>query len=285
MDVVLVLRHRLKELGLEQRDLAKAAGVTESYISQLLNGKKSPPTPGRTQIYEEMEAFLKLPKGELSRLAELQLIDELKSRLGDPPRPLFSEVRILILRKCAQENERRIRAIFQKEPFGETERLVTQKLMDVVKGVVREESGRDGWLQEVSRLSRRSRRQIRAGIPEFLETDVFHVSTDYCVLFLGPVIESWDIDLESFAIEIMLNPRLASRHVRRLEFAENEPGEPVTDEPGLEDFLHNAQLRSHITDEEVEFLRTLRFRGRRPTALFYYRELQNLRDPLHFSAQ
>jgi len=26
----------------------------------------------------------------------------------------------------------------------------------------------------------------------------------------------------------------------------------------------------------------LRFRGKRPSGLYYYRELQNLRDPLHF---
>jgi hypothetical protein len=37
-----------------------------------------------------------------------------------------------------------------------------------------------------------------------------------------------------------------------------------------------------MTKEETEFLRRLRFAGRRPTALYYYRELQNLRDPLHF---
>jgi len=27
----------------------------------------------------------------------------------------------------------------------------------------------------------------------------------------------------------------------------------------------------------------LRFKGKRPTPLYYYRELQNLRDPLHFA--
>ncbi len=36
MDVSLLIRHRLKDLGLEQKDLAAAAQVTESYISQLL---------------------------------------------------------------------------------------------------------------------------------------------------------------------------------------------------------------------------------------------------------
>jgi hypothetical protein len=34
----------------------------------------------------------------------------------------------------------------------------------------------------------------------------------------------------------------------------------------------------------MEFLKKLRFNGKRPTSLYYYRELQNLRDPLHFRA-
>ena len=37
MDVALVIKQRLEKFGLEQRDLARAAQVTESYISQLLD--------------------------------------------------------------------------------------------------------------------------------------------------------------------------------------------------------------------------------------------------------
>ena len=43
MDVPFVIRHRLEELGLEQQELARAAHVTESYISQLLTREKSAP--------------------------------------------------------------------------------------------------------------------------------------------------------------------------------------------------------------------------------------------------
>ena len=72
MDVSLFIRRRLEEFGLEQRELAQAAQVTESYISQLLTRKKAPPAPARTDIYEKMDKFLKLPNGELARLAEMQ---------------------------------------------------------------------------------------------------------------------------------------------------------------------------------------------------------------------
>jgi transcriptional regulator with XRE-family HTH domain len=56
----LMIKQRLRELGLEQKDLATAAGVTDSYISQLVARKKLPPFPDRTDIYAKMEKFLRL---------------------------------------------------------------------------------------------------------------------------------------------------------------------------------------------------------------------------------
>ena len=54
MEVGLLIKQKLSELKLEQRDLAVAAQVTESYISQLLSRKKLPPAPSRTDIYEKI---------------------------------------------------------------------------------------------------------------------------------------------------------------------------------------------------------------------------------------
>ena len=69
MEISLVIGRRLEEMGLEQRDLARAAQVTESYISQLLTRKKAPPAPDRTDLYDKMGKVLKFPHGELARLA------------------------------------------------------------------------------------------------------------------------------------------------------------------------------------------------------------------------
>ncbi|MFC2035927.1 helix-turn-helix domain-containing protein [Chloroflexota bacterium] len=285
MDVSLVIRHQLSELGLEQRDLANAAQVTESYISQLLTGKKAPPAAHRTGMYEKMEAFLKLPDGELSQLADLQRIEELKRRLGDSHVPLFKEVRELILCKCVPNKEKQMRAIFEKQPFGELERLVTQKIMEVVKKVAQKELESEEWLREVARLSNQSYEQTRVIIIEFLDTDIFNVSIGNCVLFLEPLIESWDIELETFGMEIILNNRVVSEHVKKLDFVEKEPEQYFEEEPGLKELLKDAGLSSDASEEEIAFLRKLRFKTKRPTPLYYYRELQNLRDPLHFHAR
>src|SRR5947208_1717383 len=110
VDVPLIIRHRLNELGLEQKDLAAAAEVTESYISQLLARKKEPPAPDRTDIYEKIGKFLELPSGELSKLASLQRREALKRKVADPPSPLFQDFRELILRKCESRKRKQIRA-------------------------------------------------------------------------------------------------------------------------------------------------------------------------------
>src|SRR6266540_1321468 len=239
VDVSFVIRRRLDEFGLEQRDLAQAAQVTESYISQLLTGKRAPPAPNRTDIYDKMDKFLKLPSGELARLADHQRKEQLKRELGDGAAPLFGDVRALILRKCKPDTERPVRAVFEKQPFGELERLVTQKLLDVVTGLVQRE----------------------------LEN------------------ASWDIDLATFAMEVVLNDRLVSGNVKRFAFVELESAQDFVEEPGLKEFLRDPSLSGAATAEEVEFLTRLTFKGKRPTALYYYRELQNLRDPLHFASR
>jgi len=280
VDVSLVVRRRLEQLGLEQRELASAAQVTESYISQLLTRKKTPPATDRTGIYDKMEQFLKLPSGELAKLADQQRLEELKKKLADPPAPLFREVRELILRKCNADKQKQMRAIFERQAFGELERLVTQILLDVIKNVAKKELESESWLRLVAGLGNRSHEEMRVAVLELLDTDVFHVSIENCVSFLDPLIESWDIDLATFGIEIRLNERAGPGHPQRFEFVEREP--EFDEEPGLKEFLENASLSGDATEEEIGFLRKLRFKGKRPAPLYYYRELQNLRDPLHF---
>jgi len=283
VDVCLIIKRRLEELGLEQRDLAAAAEVTESYISQLLTRKKLPPEPCRTDIYDKMGKFLKLPSGKLSKLADHQRKEVLKRTLEDPPKPLFKEVRELILRKCAPKKGNQIRVIFEKQPFGELERLVTQKLLDVVKRVAKDELESETWLHSVARLSGKRYEAMRVSILEFLDTDVFNVSVENCTSFLEPLIESWDIDLATFGMEIVLNRRLIPGYAKKFEFVEREPAQ-TEEEPGLKEFLRHQSVSGDATEEEIEFLRKLRFNGKHPTPLYYYRELQNLRDPLHFRA-
>lgn len=282
MDVCLVIKQRLQELGFEQKELAAAAGVTESYISQVLNRKKLPPAPDRTDIYEKMAKFLKLPDDRLSKLADLQRREAFKRNLEDPPAPLYREVRELIMNKCRAEKQSQIREIFEKHAFGELERLVTQKLLDVTKRIARDELENEHWLRSVAKLRNQSFEEARTIILEFLDTDVLNISVDHCTAFLAPMIESWDIDLASLGMEVLLNRLLSPVEAVRFQFVEREDEQPAQPELGFEEFLSLSDLSGDATDEELEFLGSLKFKPRRPTAVFYYRQLQNLRDPLNF---
>ena len=69
---------------------------------------------------------------------------------------------------------------------------------------------------------------------------------------------------------------------KKFAFMETDGASPGEDEPGLTAFLEDTALSGDVSDEEVRFLKQLRFKGKRPSALYFYRALQNLRDPLHF---
>ena len=273
MRVSMVIKRRLKDLGLEQRDLAVAVQVTDSYVSQLLASKKAPPAPNRTDLYPRIEAFLQLPPGQLARLAEMERMEELKKRVAEPPQPLFRQCRALIVKKCAPRSQQDVSAVLEREPFGVLERLVTQTFLDVAREVANREKDNDEWLRRVG---------AREVVQRFLEADIFSVSVEYGVALMTPLIEGWDIDLATFGMEVVLHEGMAEYRKKRFGFFESRVDEMRRAEPGLEEFLRDKSLSGDASEEEIEFLRTLKLRGRSPAPIYYYRELQNLRDPFHF---
>jgi transcriptional regulator with XRE-family HTH domain len=279
MEVHLLIRERLAELEHDQKQLAAAAGVTESYISQLLTGKKPPPIPHRTDIYEKMEAFLKLPRGKLASLATLQRIEDVRRSLGTPPAPLNAGVREFILFKCDSKNEQQIRADFENHAFGTVERLVTRALTEVAKTTARGDLHNEEGIRSLARASGRSFEETRVAILDFLDTHMFSLTMTHCESYLDPLITSWTIDLATLRMDISLNRELCRVHSKRFEFME---AGPVEEEPGFKAFLRDRALSGDATESEITFLRDLRFSSARPTPMYYYRELQNLRDPIHF---
>ena len=86
-----------------------------------------------------MRKLLKLPAGGSAKRANLEHLEELKRKLASPPKALYGEVRELLLRKCQADELKPLQAIFAQHPSGEIERLVTQKLLDLVKAVARQQ--------------------------------------------------------------------------------------------------------------------------------------------------
>ena len=282
MDLAKTIRHRLQDRGLDQRELALAANVTESYISQLLSGKKLPPASDRTDVYKKIARFLGMPERQLTKLAGAERQEKLKSKVLHPPRPLFRQFRSMILRKCVDARRPQVTNLFSREPFGEFERLVTQALLDVTKSAIRDELNDPAWLDRFARLTKQAYERAQVSILDFLDTDIFHITLENWVSLVAPLIEKWDIDLDSFDITVKLNRCFIRSHTRNLKYREATSSVQDEVEPGLTEFLENPTLSQGITSEEIAFLKGLRFPGRRPTAVYYYRELQNLHDPLNF---
>jgi hypothetical protein len=277
-----IIRQRLQELEREQRDLAAAARVTESYISQLLSRKKAPPAIERTGLYDRMDAFLEFPKGHLAAIAQAQRLEELKRKLAENPAPLLRAVRELLLRKCKPETRIRVQEIFEQQTFGELERLVSQALLAAAKSAARDGSIIQKFLRRSGNLRRHSQAEFRVQVSEFLDTDAVNLSSQQCSVFLDPLIDSWDIDLQSFKVEVSLDKRLTSTRTVRFQFVETGALSEKEEEPGLKEFLRDPGMSGNISEEELCFLKSLQFHRLRPSALYYYRELQSLRDPLHF---
>lgn len=245
MDVALVIRQRLDELQLDQRDLARAAKVTESYVSQILTRKKLAPAPERTDIYDRMDRFLKLPQGELARVAEAHLKEEHLRRLGEVA-PLFPGLRAILLRKCVPAQREAVRAVIERQSFGELERLVAQTLLQAAR--------LDGDVLELTQ------RQLGR---------------------LDNAIHAWEWDPATFALTVHPATGRGAGAPKRFAYGEQDESNG-NQEKGLLEFLRDPLLSGTASPAELAFLRSLRFKDRRPTALYYYRELQNLRDPLHF---
>jgi hypothetical protein len=278
-----LVRSRLAALGYGQRDLARAAQVTDSYISQLLTRKKAPPAKDRTDIYAKMEAFLQLEPGKLGRVADVERAEELQRKFGRVPEALFQEFRDLVLRKCVRDKRDEVRAIFEGRPFGTLERLVTRTLLEVVQGIARQELDSESWIRLAAQVGGRTHEEMRVIVLEFLDTDVFQVSNENCVVFIDPLVDSWDVDLQSFRLDVTLNRQLVPNPHRRFKFVEQRSiREQEEEESGLSDFLSDPLLSGDVTDEEIRHLERQQLHDRRPNKLYYYRSLQILRDPLHF---
>jgi len=78
----------------------------------------------------------------------------------------------------------------------------------------------------------------RARVPRY---DIFHVSAENGVAFLDPLIESWDIDLATFGLEIVLTTA-SSRAGEAIRVCRAEAEQPVGEEPGLKEFLQDSSL-------------------------------------------
>ena len=89
----------------------------------------------------------------------------------------------------------------------------------------------------LARLNRTSHEEIRVIVLEFFDTDVLDLSVQNFIDFLDPLIESWDIDLTTFAMKIVLSPELGHDQIKHFGFVEKQAHSQFN--PGREDAIWN----------------------------------------------
>jgi hypothetical protein len=153
-----------------------------------------------------------------------------------------------------------------------------------VQSIARRELDSEDWLRLAATVGGRSLEQTRVLVLEFLDAEVYDVSKESCAAFLEPLVESWDVDLDRVRLTVRLRRELVADPLRAFSFVEQAPAEPeVHPLSGFLEFLADPALAADVTDEETDQLRAHAFGAREPTKMYYYRALQNLRDPIHFS--
>ena len=127
-----LLRKRLKEINRSSQELAEAAQVPAEYVEDLIGGRRRPPMPGRTDIYERMTTFLKLGRNELAQCARAERAGTPTSS-GAGPEPAVGRA---LLELCEPATARKLARRQGRDAAAELAGIV-QRLLDVVQGTVR----------------------------------------------------------------------------------------------------------------------------------------------------
>ncbi len=193
-----LMRRRLRELRRTPGELAEAAEVPEQYITDLLTGRRRPPAPGRTDLYERMTKFLRLHRNDLSACARAERVDvESKQR----PHPM---VRQRLMQLCEPGKARVLDRRLAQKGSAPLDRLITARLLEVAQGLVRRVLDDEVGLRLAANRRGSTYLEMRMRVLEFLDATAETLTTDDHDDFLRPRIAAWDIDLETHTMRIVL---------------------------------------------------------------------------------
>jgi len=194
-----LLRKRLKEINRSAAELAEAAQVPADYLDDLIGGRRRPPMPGRTDIYERMTTFLKLGRNELAQCARAE-------RAGSPPAggagPDAAIGRAL-LELCEPATARQLARRQGREGTAQLAQIV-QRLLDVVQGTVRRVLENEVALRVAAAQRGSTYVAMRFRVLEFLDATPETLTASDLTEFVTPHIGLWDVDLETGVLRVVL---------------------------------------------------------------------------------
>jgi len=207
-----LVRRRLKELKRTPRELAEAVQVSEDYVADLLAGRRTPPAPGRTDLYDRMTKFLRLHRNDLPTCAKVE-----RESMGTKQKRPDPKVRALLLALCEPVKAKKLDRRFVKrdQETSQLDRLIAQRLLEVAQGFVRRQLDDEVGIRVAANREGVTYLAMRMRLLEFLDCTVETLTAGDYDVFIRPRIGFWDIDLETSAMRIVLRSQEPAPRQRR----------------------------------------------------------------------
>ncbi len=215
MPVGKLLRQRLRETERSVDELAEAVQLPKEYIDDLIAGRRRPPQPGQTDLYDRMTSFLKLSRNDLALCATAERETTEPTRRATMKPTVRRQLLELCDPKTAEELEVR------RAENGGAEMLdLIQRLLEVTQGAVRRMLDDQIGLRVAAERYGGTYAAMRMRVLEFLDTTAETLTTDDLVKFLQPRVTLWDVDLETGVLRVVLKSQEPRERTRRRPSAE-----------------------------------------------------------------
>lgn len=194
-----LLRRRLRETQRSPQELAEAALVPTDYVEDLIAGRRRPPLPERTDVYDRMTTFLRLSRNDLAVCARAERA-ETGPATPSSPKP---KIRRMLLELCEPATARELEQ--RRAQHGNAELVdLLQRLLDVTQQAVRRMLDDQVALRIGAERSGSSYVAMRYKVLEFLDSTPDTLTPDDIVRFLQPRVALWDVDLATGVLRVVL---------------------------------------------------------------------------------
>jgi transcriptional regulator with XRE-family HTH domain len=204
-----LVRRRLRELGRTQAELADALGLPEVFVADLVAGRRRPPAPGESDIYDGMTRFLRLHRNDLTLCARAERDGDVADR-----RRANRRVREMIFALCTPARTRIVGRRLTKPGGTELEHIIIDRLLTIAKGFARRQLEDEFGIRVAARRAGLSPSERRMRLLDFLDTTPATLTETDIVDFVQPRLEGWDIDFETHAMRIVLRSHDPTPHRR-----------------------------------------------------------------------
>ena len=196
-----LLQRVLDESERSAAELAEAVQVPPKYIADLIAGRRKLPRPGRTDLYEGITSFLKLGRNELLGCADAERAQAKPKRAAGPSPKVRKELLALCEPAIAKKLERD-RTKSGAARFTD----LTQRLLDATQRATRRKLTDQVSLRGVARQGGSTYVAMRFKVLEFLDATPETLTTTDVAEFLRPLIDFWEVDLETGVLRVVLRP-------------------------------------------------------------------------------